>query len=135
MTKKLPKDWKPSSQLLALAKGRGMPIEDWLYHLLPEFRMYWEDCGKKKDSWDATFWNHAKREWERVDKSKMYRKATDILPSKPKTATNTLPNKPKTATDILSTKPPVHIDKPPTQEERAALVDKWMDKIKLSGFK
>ena len=63
----------PDERVLALAKSKGMPIEDWLYHLIPEWKMYWIDRNIKRDSWNSTFWNHAKLEWERVDKSRMYR--------------------------------------------------------------
>ena len=61
MKTKLSSTWMPSENVLALAKSRNMPIEDWLYHLLPEWRMYWIDSKKKKDSWDITFWNWAAR--------------------------------------------------------------------------
>ena len=49
-----------------------MPIEDWLYHLIPEFKLYWLERDILR-CWDSTFWVHAKSEWEKVDKSRMYR--------------------------------------------------------------
>ena len=85
MKTKLTGTWQPSERILNLARSRGMPIEDWLYHLLPEWRLYWLDRNIKRDSWDSTFWNHAKKEWEKVDKSRLYRPrkqgAIDLLQS------------------------------------------------------
>ena len=60
MKTKLNKKWMPSEGVLNLAKSKGMPMEDWLYHLIPEWKLYWVDNKETKKSWDATFWNHAK---------------------------------------------------------------------------
>jgi len=65
----------PSENVLSLAKSRGMPIENWLYHLIPEWKLYWLERNILR-CWDSTFWNHAKKEWEKVDKSRMYRETT-----------------------------------------------------------
>jgi len=74
MKTKLNKSWMPSEGVLNLAKSKGMPIEDWLYHLIPEWKLHWIGSGEKRPSWDSTFWNWAKSQWEKVDKSRMYRK-------------------------------------------------------------
>ena len=119
MKTKISKDFEPNSQTIALAMGRGMPIKDWLYHLLPEFRLYWVDRNIKRDSWQSTFWNHAKNEWERADKSRLYRKATDPLPSKPKPATHILHQAKKAIQKATKSK-----------EERNAQADKWLSQLK-----
>jgi len=72
MKSKLSKTWMPSENVLSLAKSRGMPIEDWLYHLIPEWKLYWLERNVLR-CWDSVFWNWAKRCWEKVDKSRMYR--------------------------------------------------------------
>jgi len=77
MKTKLSKTWMPSDNVLTLAKSKGMPIEDWLYHLIPEWKLYWLERNVLR-CWNATFWNHAKSEWLKVDKSRMYRDAEDL---------------------------------------------------------
>jgi len=71
MKTKLAKGWMPPENVLTLARAKGMPIEDWLYHLLPEWRLYWIDSGLMKSSWGSTFWNWAKKQWKLVDKSRL----------------------------------------------------------------
>jgi len=72
MKTKLSKTWMPSENVLTLAKSKGMPIEDWLYHLIPEWKLHWLGSGEKRASWDSTFWWWAKSQWEKVDKSRLY---------------------------------------------------------------
>ena len=55
MKTKLSKDWMPSEGVLNLARSKGMPIEDWLYHLIPEWKLYGLDNKETKKSWDSTF--------------------------------------------------------------------------------
>jgi len=101
----------PSDRVLVLATSRNMPIKDWLYHLLPEFRLYWLDRNIKKDSWDSTFWNHAKHEFERLDKRSLYEPKAE--PQKPIERTT---QKPKI--------------EPFSQEKRIAQCDKFLKELK-----
>jgi len=78
MKTRLSKTWMPSENVLELARAKGMPIEDWLYHLLPEWKLHWLGSKEKRASWDSTFWNWAKARWLEVDKSRMYRGETTI---------------------------------------------------------
>ena len=96
MKTKLSKKWMPSENVLSLARSRGMPIEDWLYHLIPEFKLYWLERDILR-CWDSTFWVHAKSQWEKVDKhgdkyNTQYNNFPD--PNPPKTITTTANSKP-----------------------------------------
>ena len=127
MKTKLSQSWMPSGNVLALAKGKGMPIKDWLYHLLPEFRLYWIDAKKKKDSWDATFWNHAKREWEKVDKRRLLH-SQPVLDSKPETDDLSQPDHRKVVKSYTTSA--TEFVEPLSKEERNEQADKWLSQLK-----
>jgi len=120
---KLSDDWMPSDRVLELATSRNMPIKDWLYHLLPEFKLYWIDRDVKRDSWDSTFWWLAKKKWEDVDKRSLYEKNTPEYPRIPQ-------NTPETAQKPIertTQKPKIETF---SQEKRIEQCDKFLKELK-----
>ena len=121
MKTKLSKTFMPGEFVLSLAKSKGMPIEDWLYHLLPEWKLFWITSKETKKSWDTTFWNWAKLQWKDVDKRRLYREAepTDYKEDlrQPDPRRNV-----ETTTDT----------KPLSQEKRIKQADKWFPQIEIN---
>ena len=75
MKSKLREKWQPSERCYSLLENKGIPRE-WVGHQLGEFKLYWIDAGLKKSSWDMTFSNWVKKNWEQVDKRRMYHEKT-----------------------------------------------------------
>jgi len=58
----LPDNWKPSQKIYDKAKCQNVLTDKDVNDMLTEFILYWTDTKEKKKSWDATFWNHIKRQ-------------------------------------------------------------------------
>ena len=106
MKKKLPKKWKPSDRFYELIKTKGIPGE-FADHCMDEFKLYWYDAGIMKSSWDLTFLNWVKKQYEQCDKTRYYRE------HQPKVMAIKAPPKPT----VVPTKPEL------SREERTALAD------------
>ena len=122
MKTKLSKTFIPDEGVLALAKSKGMPIEDWLYHLLPEWKLFWITSKETKKSWGTTFWNWAKLQWEDVDKRRLYRKTEQMGYCQPERRLN--PRK-----YVQTNAPTTAQTQPLSQEKRIQQADKWFPQI------
>ena len=99
--------WQPSERVYVLLESKGIPRE-WVGHQIGEFKLYWLDAGLKKSSWDSTFNNWCKKNWQTVDKRRMYHEKTQPTIPKPPNLT------------IVTAKPEL------SQEERITLADKYL---------
>ncbi len=55
-------DWTPSDRCKVLLENSGIP-QVFYSGLIPEFVLYWDERQDARAGWDATFLNHAKRQW------------------------------------------------------------------------
>jgi hypothetical protein len=56
-------DWQPGDRCMELIARAGISIE-FAGGLVDEYVLYWEERGDKRSGWEATFVNHAKKQWE-----------------------------------------------------------------------
>ncbi len=99
MKSKLREKWQPSERLYKLLESKGIPRE-WVGHQIGEFKLYWIDAGLMKSSWDMTFNNWCKNNWEQVDKRRMYHeKPQPALPKPPKLTVVPVEPKPELTKD------------------------------------
>jgi DNA-binding Lrp family transcriptional regulator len=59
---KITQDWVPGQRCLELISKAGIDI-NYALSLVEEFIFYWSEIGEKRNGWETTFLNHAKREW------------------------------------------------------------------------
>ncbi len=110
MNKKLPEKWWPSERCYDLLLTKGI-TKEFADHCRDEFMLYWLDAGLMKKSWDLTFLNWVKKQYEQCDKTRYYR---EHIP-KDKTVAA-----PKLTLVREAIKPEL------SKEERTALADKYL---------
>ena len=60
---KIPNNWKPGDRSMEIIARAKISVE-FAMGLVDEFILYWDEKGEKRSGWEATFVNHAKKQWE-----------------------------------------------------------------------
>ena len=65
-SKELPiaNDWRPSQDALDILCKQGAINSNFIEDAIPEFILYWRGTGQVSSTWDSTFVQHVRRQWQ-----------------------------------------------------------------------
>ncbi|WP_160151427.1 DnaT-like ssDNA-binding domain-containing protein [Microbulbifer sp. ALW1] len=68
VAKPMSRNWQPSSDCLGHLLNQCEIDREFALGLVPEFRLYWQEQGGARKSWDAVFVRHARYQWAERNK-------------------------------------------------------------------
>jgi len=71
--------WQPDADAIAILMQGGIP-GDFIEEALPEFVLYWMERGDTRNTWNASFIQHVRRQWLRLTESLAHEKEPRVIP-------------------------------------------------------